>query len=88
MNFLFDLVNHISGYSEKFYEETVENMDHEDLISKYRAERKRCEDKTISIDNESTLLGNLFPHSLMVLEGVDQFLKMNACNLKVQAPER
>jgi hypothetical protein len=39
MNFFFDVINHISGYSEKFYDEVTDKMNHEDLVAKYRAER-------------------------------------------------
>ena len=36
LNFLFDLINHISGYTEKYYDEVATKMNHEQLIIKYR----------------------------------------------------
>ena len=39
MNFFFDVINHISGYSEKFFDEVSDKINHEDLVAKYRAER-------------------------------------------------
>ena len=41
MNFLFDLVNDISGYTDKYYEET--KMDHQGLVNKYRNEKRKYE---------------------------------------------
>jgi len=41
MNFFFDFINHISGYSSKFYDEMADKMSHEDLVAKYRAERNK-----------------------------------------------
>jgi hypothetical protein len=32
MNFLMDLINHISGYTEKYYEEHIDKIDHEQLV--------------------------------------------------------
>jgi hypothetical protein len=29
MNFFFDLINHLGGYTEKFYEELADKMNHE-----------------------------------------------------------
>jgi hypothetical protein len=45
MNFLFDLINHISGYTEKYYGEHMDKIDHEGLIQKYREEIKKYEGK-------------------------------------------
>jgi hypothetical protein len=41
MNFLFDLINDISGYTSKYYDEVAEKIDHEGLIIKYREENKK-----------------------------------------------
>ena len=32
MNFLFDLINYIAGYTHKYYEEMLEQISHEELI--------------------------------------------------------
>lgn len=66
MNFLFDLINHISGYTEKYFDENFDKISHEELIQKYRAEMSKYENKI----NESNLLGDKYPHSLLVIEGV------------------
>ena len=41
MNFLMDLINYIAGYHEKYISEISDNMSHEDLIKKYRAEKEQ-----------------------------------------------
>ena len=61
MNYLFDVINDISGYTEKYYEEGIELMDHEGLIQKYRKEKDEPNGK---------LLGDHHPHCLLVLESV------------------
>lgn len=38
LNFLMDLINYISGYFEKYYDEIIDKVSHEELIKKYRAE--------------------------------------------------
>lgn len=48
MNFLFDLINEIAGYTDKFYEESADKINHDGLVSKYREERKKYSD--IGID--------------------------------------
>jgi hypothetical protein len=72
MNYFFDLINEISGYTDKYYNETIDKIDHEGLIQKYRAEKIKYE-KDI---NESPMLGDKYPHSLMVLESVQDLMKM------------
>lgn len=72
MNYFFDLINEISGYTYKYYNETKDVIDHEGLIQKYRAEKIKYE-KDI---NKSPLLGDKYPHSLMVLESVQDLMKM------------
>ena len=32
MQFLFDVINDLAGYTQKYYEETLEKIDHEGLI--------------------------------------------------------
>lgn len=80
MNFLFDVINHISGYTGKYYDETKELMSHDDLVRKYRAERDKYEGKDI---NQSNLLGDKYPHSLLVIEGVHELLQMPGSDIKV-----
>jgi len=72
MNFLFDLINHISGYTEKYFDEHFDKISHEELIQKYRAEMSKYENKI----NESNLLGDKYPHCLLVIEGVQELFKM------------
>ena len=43
MHFLFDLVNHVAGYTDKYYKEMRVHIDHEGLIQKYRKEKKKYE---------------------------------------------
>lgn len=43
MNFLMDLINHIAGYTHKYYEELRDQIDHEGLVQKYRSELSKCE---------------------------------------------
>lgn len=74
MNFFFDLINDVAGYTEKYYDEFKERQTIEQLIQKYRAEYKRTE-QTDSIKT-SKLLGDLYPHCLLVIEGADQLFKM------------
>lgn len=45
MNFLFDLINHISGYTEKYFDESFHKITHEELIQKYRAEKEKYDNK-------------------------------------------
>lgn len=45
LQFLLDLVNHIAGYTHKFYDEIEGKMNHEELVTKYRAERDKYIDK-------------------------------------------
>lgn len=48
MSFFFDLINYVSGYTEKYYGELKSVIDHEGLIQKYRAERNRFKDLPVS----------------------------------------
>ena len=76
MNFLFDLINDISGYTSKYYDEVAEKIDHEGLIIKYREENKKYVGKNNL--NESKLLGDKYPHSLMVIESVHELYRMHS----------
>lgn len=66
MNFFFDLINHIAGYTDKYYDEHRDKIDHEGLVTKYRAEKDAFDGKI----QESPLLGDRHPHCLLVLESV------------------
>jgi hypothetical protein len=65
MNFFFDLINEIAGYTEKYYEETRDVISHEGLIMKYRAEKAKFDQK-----QAGTLLADDSPHCLMVIESI------------------
>jgi len=41
MNFLFDLINHIAGYTHKYYDENINKIDHDSLVKKYRSEKEK-----------------------------------------------
>lgn len=43
MNFFFDLINHAAGYTDKYYDDQSERVSIEDLIRKYRNEKKKHE---------------------------------------------
>lgn len=81
LNFLCDLVNHISGYTHKYYDELVQKIDNEGLVLKYRKELKQYEGKI----NESPLLGDRHPHSLLVIESVQELQSMPACESTLQS---
>ncbi len=70
-----DLINHIAGYTNKYYDEIKEKVSHEELVYKYRAER----DKYFNNLNESDLLGDKYPHALMVFEGIHELYNMKNC---------
>ena len=75
MNFLFDLINDIAGYTMKYYDETKEIIDHEGLIKKYRSEKERCAKEDIPLA-ESELFADKYPHCLVVIEGIHKLLEM------------
>ncbi len=72
MNFFFDLINEVAGYTEKHYDEVIEKFSTEDLIQKYRAHRNLPDNDPAKIK----LLGGDHPHCLMVIEGVHQLYRM------------
>jgi len=76
MNLLFDIINHISGYTDKYYNELEDKINHEQLVSKYRRERDLFKDKI----DESDLLGDKHPHCLLVLEGIQELYHMKGCD--------
>lgn len=45
MNFFFDLINDIAGYTEKYYQEMKGQISHEELILKYRKEKAKFDQK-------------------------------------------
>jgi len=68
MNFLFDVINEISGYTEKYYDEMRDKIDHEGLVKKYRKEKTFYDSSKDASIQDSSLLGDHYPHSLMVIE--------------------
>ena len=83
MNFLFDLINDIAGYTDKYYEESADKITHDGLVNKYRQERKNFTD--IGLD-QSELLGNHHPHCVLVIEGLQELVKMKGCNISTEIP--
>lgn len=76
MNFFFDLINDVAGYTHKYYHELTEHIDHEGLIKKYRAEKEKYGENI----NESALLGDKHPHCLLVMESVQELMRMKGCD--------
>jgi hypothetical protein len=85
MHFFFDLINHVSGYTEKYYDEIADKMNHEDLVKKYRTEKIKYQDEHEGF-KKSELLGNHYPHSLMIIEGIQELYKMKCCNVSTLPP--
>jgi len=54
-------------------------IDHEGLVAKYRAEKVKYEKQGKNPD-QSPLLGDFFPHSLMVIESIHELLEMKDGN--------
>ena len=79
MNYLLDVVNEIAGYSEKHYEETMERINHEGLIHKYRSEKERCQEEDVPL-SESPLMGDQHPHCVLVIEAIHELLDMPDAN--------
>eukprot|EP00347_Sterkiella_histriomuscorum_P014896 403359104 len=75
MNFLFDLVNQIAGYSQKYYDEIQEKISHEELVQKYRNDKNKHQANI----NQSDLLGDKHTHCLLVMEGLQELYKMRGC---------
>ena len=79
MHFLFDLINHVAGYTDKYYKEMAHRINHEGLIEKYRNERKKYEQQggaTAVNFQDSDLLGDKYPHALMVIESLHELMNM------------
>ena len=78
MNFFMDLINHAAGYSHKYYDENHTRLTTEDLIQKYRAEYKKINNDTKTL-NKSELLGDRYPHCLLAIEGAHTLYRMKEC---------
>lgn len=77
MNFLFDVINEIAGYSEKYYSELANVVDDEDLIQKYKKYR--------GVDPETTEeMHSRHLHCLMALEGVEILKEMKGAENRPQ----
>lgn len=77
MHFLFDLVNQVAGYADKYYREMKVHIDHEGLVQKYREEKKKYEVGTGMKLQDSELLGDRYPHALMVIESFHELMNMS-----------
>ena len=88
MSFFFDLINHISGYTEKYYSEMKSVIDHEGLIRKYRAEREKVKDKSSGELEESDLLGDKYQHSVLAIEGIQELIRMPTSKVCPRYPEQ
>ena len=75
LNFLFDLINDCAGYTEKYYEENFEKNTFEELVQKYRKEKEQHQENNYT---SSELLGDMYPHCLLVIEGVEKLYRMGA----------
>lgn len=65
------MINDIAGYTEKYYSEMMDQISHEELILKYRKEKVKFDHK-----QSGTLLADDHPHVLMVLESVQDLIRM------------
>jgi len=83
MNFLFDLINHASGYTHKYYDEHHQRLNTEQLIAKYRKEKKKFNEKSAAeLSAESEILGDKnYPHCLLVIEGAHQLYRMKSAGM-------
>ena len=75
LNFFFDLINDCAGYTDKYYKETHDRITTEQLIQKYRREKEKHIDTQFK---DSPLLGDHYPHCLLVFEGVEKLYRMGA----------
>ncbi|CDW78409.1 UNKNOWN [Stylonychia lemnae] len=75
MNFLFDLINHIAGYTHKYYGEHIDVINQLQLVQKYRQEKETFKDNI----NQSDLLGDKYLHCLIVMESVQELYNMKSC---------
>jgi hypothetical protein len=73
LNYFLDLINHCAGYTEKYYDEHHKRITHEQLVAKYRKEREAHEETHFK---DSDMLGDKYPHCLLVMEGVQKFFDM------------
>ena len=81
MNFFFDLINECAGYTEKYYSEIGSGkLTYSQMVKKYRKEKESGDVST------SELLGDHYPHCLMVIEGVEKLFRMYRARSKSHLP--
>ena len=73
LNYFLDLINHCAGYTDKYYNEHHKRIKNHELIEKYKKEKELHEDNNFK---DSKLLGDNYPHCLLVIEGIQNLLKM------------
>lgn len=73
LNYFLDLINHCAGFSDKYYNESHKRIKNHELIEKYKKERELHEASKFV---ESELLGEKYPHCLMVIEGIQHLVRM------------
>jgi hypothetical protein len=79
LNYFLDLINHCAGFSDKYYNESHKRIKNHELIEKYKKEKELHEATNFK---DSELLGEKYPHCLMVIEGIQNLVRMpNAGNL-------
>ena len=71
LNFFLDLINECAGYTDKYYNEMgAGKLTFNQMVAKYRKERDAGDIA------DSDLLGDKYPHCLMVIEGVEKLYRM------------
>lgn len=75
LNYFMDLINHCTGYTEKYYDEHHKRITMNELVDKYRQEREAHESTNYQ---ESNLLGDKHAHCLLVMEGIQKFFTLPA----------
>jgi hypothetical protein len=71
MNTLFDIINEIAGFTDKYYSEMENVIDHEGLREKYKKERGKNPE-------ESEVLHSRHAHCLLAIEGIESLTNMRS----------
>ena len=69
------MINDCAGYTSKYYDENFEKVGLEELIKKYRIEKEKHQESQFK---DSELLGDNYPHCLLVIEGVQKLYQMGS----------
>ena len=75
LNYFLDLINQCAGYTDKYYNEHHKRVKNHELVEIYKKEREIHERNQFK---ESALLGDIYPHCLMVIEGIQTLIKMKS----------